>query len=78
MDPTQTPAPYDDWVSIYDVWADTTEITKRNLPFYVEQMASASGPVVELGVGNGRIAIEVAKRGKVVNVHLLPVPPYLQ
>jgi len=55
--------PYDDWASIYDVWAATAPITKRNLPFYVERLVKADGPAVELGVGNGRIAIEAARLG---------------
>ena len=54
---------YDDWAPIYDVWAGTAPITKRNLPFYVERLVGAEGPAVELGVGNGRIAIEAARQG---------------
>jgi ubiquinone/menaquinone biosynthesis C-methylase UbiE len=56
--------PYDDFADIYDAWCDSVPITKQNLPFYVELMAASSGVVVELGVGNGRICIEVAKRGR--------------
>lgn len=55
--------PYDDWAPIYDVWAGTAPITKRNLPFYVERLVAAEGPAVELGVGNGRIAIQAARQG---------------
>ena len=54
---------YDDWAPIYDVWATTAPITKRNLPFYVERLVAAEGPAVELGVGNGRIAIQAALQG---------------
>jgi ubiquinone/menaquinone biosynthesis C-methylase UbiE len=56
--------PYDDFADIYDAWCDSVPITSENLPFYVELMAASSGVVVELGVGNGRICIEVAKRGR--------------
>ncbi len=51
---------YDAFADIYEVWVATAPITKRNLPFYTD------GPVVELGVGSGRIAIEAARRGKSV------------
>ncbi len=39
-------------------------LPKRIEPFYVELMAASKGVVVELGVGNGRICIEVAKRDR--------------
>jgi ubiquinone/menaquinone biosynthesis C-methylase UbiE len=58
--------PYDEFADIYDAWCDSVPITKENLPFYVELMAASSGVVVELGVGNGRICIEVAKQGQPV------------
>lgn len=54
---------YDDWAPIYDVWTDTAPVTKLNLPFYVERLLAADGPAVELGVGNGRIAVEAAIQG---------------
>jgi SAM-dependent methyltransferase len=42
----------------YDRWAaDMTE----DVPFYVELAKEASGPVVELAVGTGRVAIPVAR-----------------
>src|SRR5688500_15608446 len=33
----------------------------EDVPFYVELAQEADGPVVELAVGNGRVAIPVAK-----------------
>ena len=49
---------YDAWAPVYDAWsADMTE----DLPFYVELARDADGPVVELAVGNGRVAIPVAR-----------------
>jgi SAM-dependent methyltransferase len=55
---------YDAFADIYDIWVETAPVTKRNLPFYVEEYLRTAGPVVELGVGNGRIAIEAARQGK--------------
>jgi SAM-dependent methyltransferase len=57
---------YDTFAHIYDIWVEAAPVTKRNLPFYVEEYLRTEGPVVELGVGNGRIAIEAAKQGKPV------------
>ncbi len=56
--------PYDEFADVYDAWCDSAPITKENQPFYVELMAASSGVAVELGVGNGRICIEVAKRDR--------------
>ena len=55
--------PYDDFADIYDAWCDSVPIAAENKTFYVELMTDSAGPVVELGVGNGRICIEVARRG---------------
>jgi len=46
---------YDAFADIYDIWAETAPVTRRNLPFYVAEYLRTAGPVVELGVGNGRI-----------------------
>ena len=66
MERPEKHVPYDDWAPIYDVWVTTAPITERNRPFYVERLVGTEGLAVELGVGNGRIAIEAAKRGKAV------------
>lgn len=42
----------------YDEWA--SHMTE-DVAFYVELAREADGPLVELGVGNGRVAISVAK-----------------
>ena len=42
----------------YDEWA--AEMTE-DVPFYVELACEADGPLVELAVGNGRVAIPVAR-----------------
>jgi SAM-dependent methyltransferase len=48
---------YDAFAPVYDAWAaDMTE----DVPFYVDLAREADGPVVELAVGNGRVAIPVA------------------
>ena len=49
---------YDAFASIYDEWsADMTE----DVPFYVELARETEGPLVELAVGSGRVAVPVAK-----------------
>jgi SAM-dependent methyltransferase len=56
--------PYDGFADIYDAWCESAPVTARNKVFYVELMIDSPGPVVELGVGNGRICVEVAGRGQ--------------
>ena len=48
---------YEPFAAIYDDWA--SHMTE-DVPFYVELAREAEGPVVELAVGNGRVAIPVA------------------
>jgi SAM-dependent methyltransferase len=57
---------YDAFADIYDAWVATAPVAERNLPFYVEEYMRTACPVVEMGVGNGRILIEAARRGKPV------------
>jgi SAM-dependent methyltransferase len=48
---------YDAFAAVYDAWAaDMTE----DVPYYVDLAREADGPVVELAVGNGRVAIPVS------------------
>jgi SAM-dependent methyltransferase len=54
---------YDSFADIYAVWTDTAGATRANLPFYLDAYAQADGPVIELGVGDGRIAVAAAARG---------------
>lgn len=64
-------AEYDSFSDIYAVWTDTAASARANLAFYVDACLAMGGPVVELGVGDGRIAVEVAVRGRdVVGVDL--------
>lgn len=58
--------PYDDFADIYDAWSASAPITQKNHGFYLKKLAESPGPVVELGVGNGRICIEVAKQGRTI------------
>jgi SAM-dependent methyltransferase len=49
---------YDPFAAIYEQWsADMTE----DVPFYVQLAEEADGPIVELAVGTGRVAIPVAR-----------------
>jgi len=57
---------YDRFADIYQVWTDTAASTNANLPFYVDAYVNEPGPVVELGVGDGRLAVAAALRGQSV------------
>src|SRR6478672_3753383 len=49
---------YDPWAADYDAWAsDMTE----DVAHYVQLAREADGPIVELMVGTGRVAIEVVR-----------------
>lgn len=64
---------YDRFADIYGIWTDTAASARANLPFYLSAYAAVDGPVVELGVGDGRIAVEAARRGRdVIGVDLSP------
>lgn len=58
--------PYDDFATIYDPWVESVPVTGPMRDFYVELLTQDEGPVVELGVGNGRICVEVGRRGKAI------------
>ncbi len=55
---------YDAIVGLYDPWSRSVT---EDVDFYVELALEAASPVVELGVGTGRIALPLAQRG--VRVH---------
>ena len=57
-------AEYDTFADIYEIWTSTAPVTTRNLPFYRQVCCETPGLVAELGVGTGRIAVEVAGAGK--------------
>ena len=56
---------YDDWADVYDLWVATAPVTAQNHAFYFSQyVAEPQGPVVELGIGTGRIALEAVRHGR--------------
>jgi SAM-dependent methyltransferase len=57
---------YDAIANIYDPWSRSVT---EDIDFYVEECQRAGGPVVELAVGTGRIAIPAAAAG----VHVIGV-----
>src|SRR5919198_1303298 len=58
--------PYDAIASLYDPWSRSVT---EDIGFYVEEARAAGGPIVELGVGTGRVAIPTA----VVGIHVIGV-----
>jgi SAM-dependent methyltransferase len=61
---------YDEIASFYDPWSRSVT---EDVDFYVEQALASGGPVVELAVGTGRIAIPVARAGiEVIGVDASP------
>jgi len=53
-------SPYDAIARLYDPWSRSVT---EDVGFYVEEAVASRGPVVELGVGTGRIAVPVAEAG---------------
>jgi SAM-dependent methyltransferase len=51
---------YDAIARIYDPWSRSVV---EDVPFYVEEAVRSGGPVLELGVGTGRIAVPIAAAG---------------
>jgi SAM-dependent methyltransferase len=59
---------YDQIARLYDPWSRSVV---EDVPFYLEEARRSGGPVLELGVGTGRIAVPVAAAGiEVVGVDL--------
>jgi SAM-dependent methyltransferase len=52
------PSPYDAIADLYDSWSRSVV---EDVAFYVDEARAAGGPVVELGVGTGRIALPIAR-----------------
>ena len=57
---------YDRIAPIYDPWSRSVT---EDVRFYVDQALASGGPVVELAVGTGRIAIPIAEAG----IHVIGV-----
>ena len=53
-------SPYDAIAELYDPWSRSVT---EDVDFYVAEARKAGGPVVELGIGTGRIAIPIAQKG---------------
>jgi SAM-dependent methyltransferase len=53
-------SPYDAIAELYDPWSRSVT---EDLDFYVAEARRAGGPVLELGIGTGRIAIPIAQQG---------------
>ncbi|HZC29182.1 MAG TPA: class I SAM-dependent methyltransferase [Gaiellaceae bacterium] len=53
-------SPYDTIAELYDPWS--VSVTE-DMAFYVDEARRSGGPVVELGVGTGRIAVPIAADG---------------
>jgi SAM-dependent methyltransferase len=51
---------YDPIARLYDPWSRSVT---EDVPFYLEEARRSGGPVVELGVGTGRIAVPIASDG---------------
>jgi SAM-dependent methyltransferase len=57
---------YDTIAGLYDPWSRSVT---EDVDFYVAQARKSGGPVVELGVGTGRVAVPVAAAG----IHVIGV-----
>ena len=53
-------SPYDPWAEIYD---SVYSYVRADLPLYTQAAVEMGGPVLELGVGTGRVAIPTARLG---------------
>jgi len=61
---------YDSIAGIYDPWSASVV---EDIAFYVDEAKRYGGPVVELAVGSGRIAVPIARAGiEVIGVDLSP------
>jgi SAM-dependent methyltransferase len=63
-------SPYDSIAELYDPWS--VSVTE-DVAFYLEEARRSDGPVLELGVGTGRIAVPIAADGiRVIGVDSSP------
>jgi SAM-dependent methyltransferase len=61
---------YDSIARLYDPWSRSVV---EDVPFYLEEARRSGGPVVELAVGTGRIAVPIASDGiRVIGVDSSP------
>lgn len=55
---------YTEIADFYDNWSTGDPVAEKSKKFYIDLCLKETGKVIELGVGTGRIAIEIAKKGK--------------
>jgi SAM-dependent methyltransferase len=66
----RVPSPYDAISRLYDPWSRSVT---EDVDFYVDLARESGGPVLELGVGTGRIAVPTATTGvRVIGVDSSP------
>ena len=53
---------WDDYAPFYD-WENARTLGRRDVPFWRRVASHASGPVLELGCGTGRISVPLARAG---------------
>ena len=67
--------PDDPYAPIADIYDFSYEDFDDDVEFYDNLARSVEGPVLELGVGSGRVALPLARRGhEVVGIDLRPWP----
>src|SRR5436309_10150141 len=57
------PSAYDRLGADYDAWCRSVT---EDIPFYVDLAVASGGPVLEIGVGSGRVAVPTALAGVAV------------
>jgi len=62
-DLSATRTAYDGLAAVYDIWSAADPAWLPSRRFYLAQAAAARLGVVELCVGTGRLAVEIARRG---------------
>ena len=60
MDGISESSAYDAWAEVYD---SVYSYVRADTPFYMGEALESGGPVLELGVGTGRVAIPTARLG---------------
>lgn len=53
----------DEWAAIADVYDQWSSDMTADVPFYVSEAVAWGGPVLEVGVGTGRVAVAIARSG---------------
>ncbi len=56
---------WDDYAAYYD-WENAQTVGRRDIAFWQRLASAATGPVLELGCGTGRVALPLARKGVTV------------